>query len=171
MKREAAKIVPKLVNFEQKQRRMNIAQEMFNDVQRRYRFAQEGDNWWRIMGVWLWHWNWSLIIPKRPTRRAKTEKSTSSYIKCAGFAHCFLRLQWRGASWILVPSSYWQCIDCANQFVRNAHNCRKTNHGFCTMITQLTHQCLCVSSKNKTVIMPPPQNLLDLARVEFFLFP
>ena len=34
MKRAAAKIVPKLINFEQKQRRMGIAQEMlttFND--------------------------------------------------------------------------------------------------------------------------------------------
>ena len=34
MKRAAAKIVPKLLNFEQKQRRMNIVQEMlttFND--------------------------------------------------------------------------------------------------------------------------------------------
>ena len=34
MKREAAKILPKLVNFEQKQRRIDIAQEMlrtFND--------------------------------------------------------------------------------------------------------------------------------------------
>ena len=25
------------------------------------------------------------------------------------------------------------CADCAKHFVRNAHNCGKTNHGFCTI--------------------------------------
>ena len=42
----------------------------------------------------------------RNTRRAKTEKSTSGLVKCEGFAHCFLRLQWRGASWILATRLY-----------------------------------------------------------------
>ena len=38
------------------------------------------------------------------------------------------------------------CADCAKQFVRNAQNCGKSNHGFCTMIAhQLTHLCLCLS--------------------------
>ena len=27
------------------------------------------------------------------------------------------------------------CADCAKQFVRNAQNCGKTSHGFCTIIT------------------------------------
>ena len=31
-------------------------------------------------------------------KRAKAEKSTSSSVKCEGFAHTFLRLKWRGAS-------------------------------------------------------------------------
>ena len=48
MKLAAAKIVPKLLNFEQKQHRMDIAQD---EVQRRSRLAQKGHNWWRIMGV------------------------------------------------------------------------------------------------------------------------
>ena len=48
MKRAGAKIVPKLLNFEQKQLRMDIAQEMLttvNDVQRRSNFAEKGYNW------------------------------------------------------------------------------------------------------------------------------
>ena len=98
MKREAAKIVPKLLNFEQKQRRMDIAQ-------RRSRFAH---NWWQIMGIWPWDWNQCLIIPMEASRRSKTEKSTSSTVKCEDLAHCFLRLQWRGASWILATWSYGQ---------------------------------------------------------------
>ena len=37
------------------------------------------------------------------------------------------------------------CGDRAKQFIRNAQNCGKNNHGFCTMIThQLTQRCLWV---------------------------
>ena len=66
MKRAGAKIVPKLLNFEQKQLRMDIAQEMLttvNDVQRRSNFAEKGYNWWRIIGVWLRYWNQNPILP------------------------------------------------------------------------------------------------------------
>ena len=53
--------------------------------------------------------------------------------------------------------------DCAKQFVRNERNYRKSNDGFCTIITdQLTHQCLCVrfwtkaSSLNQASSPPLP---------------
>ena len=62
MKHTAAKIVSKLLNFEQKQRSMDIAQKMlatFNDDSD----LLKTHNWWRIMGVWLWHWHQSSIIP------------------------------------------------------------------------------------------------------------
>ena len=72
-----------------------------DDVQQRSRFAQKGHNWWRIMGVRLWHWSQSSIILVEAFRRVKNEKNTSSSVKCEGFPHCFLRLQWRGASWIM----------------------------------------------------------------------
>ena len=42
MKSAAAKIVPKLLNFKQKQRRMDVD---IDDVQRRSRFAQIGYSW------------------------------------------------------------------------------------------------------------------------------
>ena len=41
MKSAAAKIVPKLLNFKQKQRRMDVD---IDDVQRRSRFAQKSHN-------------------------------------------------------------------------------------------------------------------------------
>ena len=42
------------------------------------------------------------------------------------------------------------CADCTKQFVRKTLNCRKTNHGFCTIIKhQLTHRCFCVSFRPK----------------------
>ena len=64
--------------------------------------------------------------------------------------------------------------DCAKQFFRNAQNCGKTNHRFCTMIThQLTNRCLYVSvwPKDKTVIMPQPLSSPELASADLFLFP
>ena len=48
LKRAIAKIVPKLLNFEQKQRHMDIAQDV-DDVQRRSRFVEiviTGDESW-----------------------------------------------------------------------------------------------------------------------------
>ena len=123
------------------------------DVQWRSKFAQKGRNWWRIMGVWLWHWNQSPMIPMAASRRAKTEIITSSSFKGEGFAHCFLLLKCRGTLWILAVrnTTLKLCAVCAKQFVRNAQNCGKTNHGFCTKITyKLTHQCLCVSFRPKT---------------------
>ena len=84
----------KLLNFEQKPCWMDIAQGMLTTF--------KGHNWWRIMSILLWHWNQSQIVPVEAFRRAKSEKSMSSSVKCEGFDHCFLRLQWRGASWILA---------------------------------------------------------------------
>ena len=60
MKRAAAKIVPKLLNFEQKYHRMDIVQEMLMT------FNDDPDP----------------IMPMEASRRANTEKSSSSSIKC-----------------------------------------------------------------------------------------
>ena len=76
-----------------------------DDVQLRSRFAEKDYKWWRIMGVWLWHWNKSPIILKGVSRRAKILKS---WVKCEALAHCFLRMLWHGASWILATRSYGQ---------------------------------------------------------------
>ena len=46
-------------------------------------------------------WVYGPDIEKKPiilmeaSRRAETDKSTSSSVKCEGFAHCSFRLQWR----------------------------------------------------------------------------
>ena len=46
MKRAAVKIVPKLLNFHQKLRLMDIAQEMLTRTfSETFRFAQKGHNW------------------------------------------------------------------------------------------------------------------------------
>ena len=87
MKREAAKVVPKLLYFEQKQRRMDIAQEMLT------MFIKA------ITADESWVYGYDIETKAQlASKRAKTEKSTSSSVKCDGFANYFLRLQWRDAS-------------------------------------------------------------------------
>ena len=79
MKREAANIVSKLLNLEQKQRRMDIASYWLKKV---------------ITGDELWVYGYDI---RAKAQSAKTEKSMSSSVKCEGFAGCFFRLQRRGA--------------------------------------------------------------------------
>ena len=88
MRREAAKFVPKLLNFKQKQRRTDIAQEMlttFNDDADLLKKVITSDE------SWMYHHNESA-------QKSQDQKSTSRSVISEGFAHCFLRLQWRVAS-------------------------------------------------------------------------
>ena len=101
-KSAAAQMVPKLLNFDQKKRSMNIAQEMLTTFNDDPDLIQNVTNH-RCMAMTL-----KPIIPMEAFRRAKTEKSMSSSVKCLIFAHCLLQLQWRGASWILAARSYGQ---------------------------------------------------------------
>ena len=74
-------------------------------VQQRSRFAQKGCNWWRIMGIWLWHWNQTPIIPIEASRRAKTKKAPqirsnvkvwfNVFLDCNGVVHHELLSQGR----------------------------------------------------------------------------
>lgn len=124
----------KLLNFKQKQRRMDISQEL-------------------------------LVYAQSPSittfRSAKTEKRTSSGLKCRGFVSCFLRFQLRGASWIHVTRSYgqlgilpWSYASFAWNNSFETHKLWK-NKSFCTMIThQLTHQCVSFWLKTKPYSWP-----------------
>ena len=79
MKRATAKIVPKLLNFEQTQHCMDIAQEMLTTF--------NGDP--------------DLIKNVKTSSKPKPNHPNGSVqknVKCEDFAHCLLRLQWRAAS-------------------------------------------------------------------------
>ena len=84
MKRKAAKIFQKLLNFEQIQRCIDIKKVITGDESWVY-----GNDIGTKAQLSQW---------KSPGKKAKTEKSTSSSVKCEYFAHLFFRLQWRGAS-------------------------------------------------------------------------
>ena len=47
-----------------------------DDIQRRHRFTQKVRNWWRVMGIWLSHWNQNPFIPMEASRRDQDRKKT-----------------------------------------------------------------------------------------------
>ena len=115
------------------------------------------------------------------SRRAEFKKSTSSSVKCDGSMFSLIEMAWciMNSCHKIVRSirntTLKLCIDGTRQFVRNAQNCRETNHGFCTVIMhQLTHCCLCVSfkskKKKKSGILPQPPYSPDLAPAKLFFF-
>ena len=93
MKLAAVKIVPKLQNFEQKQCRTDIAQEMLTTFNDDPDLLKNVTN----LGCMAMTMKPKLNQPMEASSKAKTEKIMSSQVKCKGFAHCFIRLQWRGA--------------------------------------------------------------------------
>ena len=112
----------------------------------------------------------------------RPKKSTSSSIKCEGFAHCFLLLQWYGASWILATSLY--AINKENyleamQRLREAIHQKRTelwkNQSWILHHDNAPADTLLLVreflAKNKIVIMPQPPYSPDLALAGFFLFP
>ena len=91
MKRAAAKIVTKLLNFEQKQHCLDIAQEMlttFNDDPELLKEVISGDE------SWVYGYDIETKAQSSQWERPEEPRSTTpSSVKCEGFAHCFLRLQ------------------------------------------------------------------------------
>ncbi|UYV77723.1 hypothetical protein LAZ67_15002053 [Cordylochernes scorpioides] len=98
MRRVAAKFVPKLLNCDQKQHRMNIANEMLDSVRDDPNLLQRvitGDE------AWVYGYDvetkaqssqWKLPHEPRP------KKARQVRFECESFADSFLRLQGRGAS-------------------------------------------------------------------------
>ena len=88
--RAATNIVSKLLNFEQKQRVMDIAQEMlttFNDDLYLLKKVITGDESWGYSYGYVI--DTKLNYPNEIVRKTKTEKRTSSSVKYGGFAYCF----------------------------------------------------------------------------------
>ena len=98
MKSVSAKFVPKLLNFDQKNRRMSIAQELLNDVN------DDPDLLKRVItGDETWVYGYDVETKaqssqwKRPEEpRPKKARQVRSNVKV--LLTVFFRLQWRGAS-------------------------------------------------------------------------
>ena len=86
MKLATTKIIPKLLNFKQKQHRKDNAQEMLMTIN------DDSDLLKNVITVD------ESRVDDFETKAQSSQKITSISVKCEGFAHCFLQLQWRGAS-------------------------------------------------------------------------
>ena len=79
---------------------MDIAQKMLtafnNDLDMHKKITTSHESWVEAMTL--------EPQPNHPY----IEKSTTSSVKCKGFVHCFLRLQWRDTSLNLATRSYDQ---------------------------------------------------------------
>ena len=78
MKHAVGKIVPKLL--QKKKKKTTSHGHRWGDVgdfQKCSRLTQKSHNSWRVIAVWPWYWNQSLIIPMKASRRAKSTKNRS----------------------------------------------------------------------------------------------
>ena len=124
--------------FEQKQNRIGIAQLSFTTFNDNPDFFTQGNDLETKAQSSQW---------KCP-RRAKTQnkkRQIRSLFSSIAMAWCIMDSCHKVIRSIR-NTTLKLYADCEKQSVRNAHNCGKTNHGFCTMIThQLTHRYLYVS--------------------------
>ena len=149
MRRVSAKIVPKLLNFDQKNRRMSIAQELLNDVN------DDPDLLKRVITgdeSWVYGYDietkaqssqWKSLGESRPKKarqvRSNVEVLLTVFIEYRGVVHQEFLPQGRTVRSIILKL----CVVCEKQNEENVRNCGKAIHGFCIMITHLlTHRCL-----------------------------
>jgi len=132
MKRVSAKFVPKVLNFDQKNRRMSIAQELLNDV---------NDDPDLLKRVKTWD-----VKTKAQLSQGRHAGSPSPQVRSNMKVLLTVFFDCRD----VVPLEFFpQVINtiayklCARQSARSAWNCGRTKIGFCIMITPLlTHYCL-----------------------------
>ena len=114
-------------------------------------------------------------------RKAKTEKSTLCSVKCEGFAHRFLPLQWRvrhefvpqGCS---VTKEYYHEVErrLREEILQKRTELWKNQSWIVHHDNAPAHTLMAVCkflAKNKTVVMPQSPYSPDMAPTDIFLFP
>ncbi|CAH2107449.1 unnamed protein product [Euphydryas editha] len=89
MKRVAVKFVPNLLNFEQKQRRMEVAQELLNEINDDAVLLTHVIT--QVTKLWFMDMTSMLVVPVEVFLLAKNEKGSTSAVKREGYAYCVLR--------------------------------------------------------------------------------
>ncbi|XP_060845908.1 protein GVQW3-like [Rhopalosiphum padi] len=152
MKRVAAKFIPKLLNFDQKNNRMNIAQELLNDVNDDPSLLERaitGDETW-VYGYDVETKAQSSTWKHSTSPRAKKARQVRSNVKVLltvffdfnGIVHQEFLPQGRTVN----KEYYFEIMRRLREAIRkNAPIYGKTIHGFCTTITHLLiRRCLFV---------------------------
>ncbi|UYV61965.1 hypothetical protein LAZ67_1007210 [Cordylochernes scorpioides] len=181
MRRVAAKFVPKLLNCNQKQHRMNIANEMLDSVRDDPNLLQRvitGDE------AWVYGYDvetkaqssqWKLPHEPRPKKARQVLSNVKVFLTvffdCRGVVHHEFLPQGRTVN----KEYYLQVMRNLREAIRQKRPdlCKNKNwllhHDNAPAHTSLLVRDLL--AKNNTLMMPQPPYSPDLAPCDFFLFP
>ncbi|UYV75234.1 hypothetical protein LAZ67_12003040 [Cordylochernes scorpioides] len=181
MRRVAAKFVPKLLNCDQKQHRMNIANEMLDSVRDDPNLLQRvitGDE------AWVYGYDvetkaqssqWKLPHEPRPKKarqvRSNVKVLLTVFFDCRGMVHHEFLPQGRTVN----KEYYLQVMRNLREAIRQKRpDLWKNKNWLLHHDNAPAHTSLLVRdflAKNNTLMMPQPPYSPDLAPCDFFLFP
>ncbi|UYV80207.1 hypothetical protein LAZ67_18002011 [Cordylochernes scorpioides] len=181
MRRVAAKFVPKLLNCDQKQHRMNIANEMLDSVRDDPNLLQRvitGDE------AWVYGYDvetkaqssqWKLPHEPRPKKarqvRSNVKVLLTLFFDCRGVVHHEFLPQGRTVN----KEYYLQVTRNLREAIRQKRpDLWKNKNWLLHHDNAPAHTSLLVRdfmAKNNTLMMPQPPYSPDLAPCDFFLFP
>ncbi|UYV76531.1 hypothetical protein LAZ67_14001018 [Cordylochernes scorpioides] len=181
MRRVAAKFVPKLLNCDQKQHRMNIANEMLDSVRDDPNFLQRfitGDE------AWVYGYDvetkaqssqWKLPHEPRPKKarqvRSNVKVLLTVFFDCRGVVHHEFLPQGR----TVKKEYYLQVMRNFREAIRQKRpDLWKNKNWLLHHDNAPAHTSLLVRdflAKNNTLMMPQPPYSPELAPGDFFLFP
>ncbi|UYV61239.1 hypothetical protein LAZ67_1004007 [Cordylochernes scorpioides] len=181
MRRVAAKFVPKLLNCDQKQHRMNIANEMLDSVRDDPNLLQRvitGDE------AWVYDYDvetkaqssqWKLPHEPRPKKarqvRSNVKVLLTVFFDCRGVVHHEFLPQGRTVN----KEYYPQVMRNLREAIRQKRpDLWKNKNWLLHHDNAPAHTSLLVRDflpKNNTLMMPQPPYSPDLAPCDFFLFP
>ncbi|UYV77838.1 hypothetical protein LAZ67_15002542 [Cordylochernes scorpioides] len=181
MRRVAAKFVPKLLNCDQKQHRMNIANEMLDSVRDDPNLLQRvitGDE------AWVYGYDvetkaqssqWKLPHEPRPKKarqvRSNVKVLLTVFFDCRGVVHHEFLPQGRTVN----KEYYLQVMRKLHEAIRQKRPDLWKNKNWLLHHNKApAHTLLLVRdflAKNNTLMMPQPPYSSDLAPCDFFLFP
>ncbi|UYV62839.1 hypothetical protein LAZ67_2002104 [Cordylochernes scorpioides] len=181
MRRVAAKFVPKLLNCDQKQHRMNIANEMLDSVRDDPNLLQRvitGDE------AWVYGYDvetkaqssqWKLPHEPRPKKarqvRSNVKVLLTVFFDCRGVVHHKFLPQGRTVN----KEYYLQVLHNLREAIRQKRpDLWKNKNWLLHHDNAPAHTSLLVRdflAKNNTLMMPQPPYSPDLAPCDFFLFP
>ncbi|UYV72610.1 hypothetical protein LAZ67_10000046, partial [Cordylochernes scorpioides] len=179
MRRVAAKFVPKLLNCDQKQHRMNIANEMLDSVRDDPNLLQRvitGDE------AWVYGYDvetkaqssqWKLLPHEPRPKKARQVRSNvkvllTVFFDCRGVMHHEFLPQGRTVN----KEYYLQVMRNLREAIRQKRPDLWKNKNW--LLHHPAHTSLLVRdflAKNNTLMMPQPPYSPDLAPCDFFLFP
>ncbi|UYV77400.1 CSNK1A1 [Cordylochernes scorpioides] len=181
MRRVAAKFVPKLLNCDQKQHRMNIANEMLDSVRDDPNLLQRvitGDEAW-VYGYDVetnaQSYQWKLPHEPRPKKarrvRSNVKVLLTIFFDCSGVVHHEFLPQGRTVN----KEYYLQVMGNLREAIRQKRpDLWKNKNWLLHYDNAPAHTLLLVRdflAKNNTLMMPQPPYSPDLAPCDFFLFP